>query len=49
MSSRWRVRGDRFTLDVEVPANATASVRLPGRERTYEVGSGRHRFEGRLD
>ena len=49
VSSSWRVHGDRFTLDVVVPVNATAGVRLPGRDRTYEVGSGRHRFEVRLD
>jgi hypothetical protein len=29
---------------VEVPVNTTATVRLPD-GRSFEVGSGRHRFE----
>jgi alpha-L-rhamnosidase len=49
VSSAWRVQDDRFTLDVTIPANASATVRLPGREtRTVEVGSGRHRFHTKL-
>ena len=36
-------RTARFQLDVEVPANVTATVILPGGER-HEVGSGRRSF-----
>ncbi len=38
--SAWRAGG---RLDVEIPANVTATVRVPGGE-TVEVGPGRHTF-----
>ena len=41
--SAWRQDGDTFRLDVEIPANVTATVVLPGGERR-EVGSGRRSF-----
>jgi alpha-L-rhamnosidase len=40
----WRRAGGRLTVDVRVPAGATAVVRLPGGE-PVTVGCGRHRFE----
>jgi alpha-L-rhamnosidase len=43
ITSAWRQDGDTFSLDVEIPANVTATVRLPSGE-TYEVGSGRRSF-----
>ncbi|RIQ14550.1 glycoside hydrolase family 78 protein [Jiangella rhizosphaerae] len=45
-SVRWSQDGDAFTLDVEVPPNCTATVRLPG-GAAHEVAAGRHRFEER--
>jgi alpha-L-rhamnosidase len=43
ITSAWRQDGDIFRLEVEIPANVTATVVLPGGERR-EVGSGRHAF-----
>jgi alpha-L-rhamnosidase len=43
ITSAWHQDGDVFRLDVEIPANVTATVVLPGGERR-EVGSGRHAF-----
>jgi alpha-L-rhamnosidase len=41
--SAWRAAGDDFRLEVEIPANVTATVVVPGGE-TAEVGPGRHSF-----
>jgi len=39
----WRIEGDEMAVEVQVPANASASVFLPGREGDpVEVGSGRY-------
>lgn len=44
--SAWRRSGDRFHLTVEIPANVTATVVLPGNPcaEIAEVGSGTHEF-----
>jgi alpha-L-rhamnosidase len=41
IASAWNLEGGRFTLDVTIPANTTASIVLPGAtsERTTESGS----------
>ncbi len=44
VSSSWRRRGGRFYYDVEIPANATARLLLPG-QRPRQIGPGRHHFE----
>jgi alpha-L-rhamnosidase len=36
----WRIEAGKFDLYMRVPANATASVSLPGDNKTLEVGSG---------
>lgn len=41
---RWERAGGRLVVDVTVPANSEAVVRLPG-EADQRVGSGQHRFE----
>jgi len=43
ISSAWRYEGDRFTLEVEIPPNVTATVLVPGCPPT-EAGPGRHTF-----
>jgi alpha-L-rhamnosidase len=43
VSSGWEIRGGKFILKVEVPANTTATVRMPG-GKVEEVGSGRWEF-----
>jgi alpha-L-rhamnosidase len=41
--AKWKVEDGTITLEVEVPANASAVVYLPGRgNECVEVGSGRH-------
>ncbi len=41
--SGWRLQDGTFQLDVDIPANVTATVVLPGGER-HEIGSGRRSF-----
>jgi alpha-L-rhamnosidase len=43
ITSAWRQDGETFHLNVGIPANVTATVVLPGGERT-EVGPGDHVF-----
>jgi alpha-L-rhamnosidase len=43
ITSAWRQEDGTFQLDVDIPANVTATVMLPGGER-HEVGSGRWSF-----
>jgi alpha-L-rhamnosidase len=38
----WRRDGQHIVVEAEVPANATAEVRLPGEGALFTVGSGRH-------
>jgi alpha-L-rhamnosidase len=47
VASSWSVEHDRFTLEVTIPANTTATVWMPGRG-SEEVGSGHHRFHSTL-
>jgi alpha-L-rhamnosidase len=40
---RWMIDGEMASINVVVPPNAKAIVRLPGKEdQPFEVGSGRH-------
>jgi len=41
VSSAWKLDGQSFELAVEVPANTTASVRLPGARLADVTESGR--------
>ena len=41
--SSWRREGDTVVLDVTVPPNTTATIRLPGQDDRH-VGSGSHTF-----
>jgi alpha-L-rhamnosidase len=43
VASGWEISGGRFVLKVEVPANATATVKMPG-GKVEEVGSGNWEF-----
>ncbi len=47
VSVSWRIERETFTLDVEIPPNATATVTLPDGTAT-EIGSGRRSFESAL-
>jgi hypothetical protein len=49
IESDWQRDGNEVTLDVLVPANTTATVRVPGKEGgAHEVGPGRHQFKAAL-
>jgi alpha-L-rhamnosidase len=41
--SGWRITGNRFTLNVTVPPNTTATVTLPG-QPPQDIGAGRYTF-----
>jgi len=44
-SCAWRIEAGTITVEVEVPANTTASVRLPGQAgEAIQVGSGRYHW-----
>lgn len=45
VTSAWKIENGKFILDVTVPANTTATVRLPGKTEGTEVGPGKHHFE----
>jgi len=42
--SGWKVEGDEFIYEVEIPANTTATVILPGDGIPKELGSGKYQF-----
>jgi alpha-L-rhamnosidase len=44
VASGWEIVGGKFRLKVDVPANATATVQMPG-GKVEEVGSGTWEFE----
>ncbi|MFC8202054.1 family 78 glycoside hydrolase catalytic domain [Streptomyces sp. NPDC057298] len=48
VSARWRRANGRFRLDLELPPNTTAQIRLPdGDSADRVVGSGHHTFTAR--
>jgi alpha-L-rhamnosidase len=42
--SSWKLDGQRFVLDVTVPPNTTAEIKLPDSSDVVTVGSGTHHF-----
>ena len=48
VASEWHRDGGRFTLEVDIPANCTADICLPGSTEPQRVGSGRHTFEKKM-
>jgi alpha-L-rhamnosidase len=48
IESAWKIEGDGFHLDVVIPPNATATVRVPFDGGTHEVGAGRYAFDAKL-
>lgn len=47
ISSHWQRDGDKLVLDVVIPPNSTATVRLPG-QKPEQVPAGKHHFETRI-
>lgn len=45
IKSAWKIEGENFVYEVEVPANTTATVILPGNEKEpKQLGSGKYSF-----
>ena len=45
IKSGWKIEGDNFMYEVEIPANTTATVILPGKEKEpQKLGSGKYSF-----
>ena len=44
ISVNWKIEGDQFKMDLDIPHNCTAKVYLPSKERYTTVGSGNHSF-----
>jgi len=42
--SSWKMEGENVICDVEIPANTTATVILPGSDQKKELGSGKYSF-----
>jgi alpha-L-rhamnosidase len=49
IKSSWKVEGDNFLYEIEIPANTTATVVLPGSIEKKELGSGKYIFSQRLN
>lgn len=45
VSSSWKIKGTLFTLQVEIPPNTSASIKLPDGRETGYIGSGNYTFE----
>lgn len=48
IKSSWKIDGNNFTYDVEIPANTSATVILPGSKEKKEIGSGKYSFSSTL-
>ena len=44
IKSSWKIEDDNFLYEVEIPANTTATVILPGNKERKELGSGKYSF-----
>jgi alpha-L-rhamnosidase len=48
VSSHWKIMGNQFELDVDIPANTSADIYLPATNeagyRKLEIGSGKYHF-----
>jgi len=46
IKSAWKTEGENFMYEVEIPANTTATVILPGNEsEPKQLGSGKYSFK----
>lgn len=46
--SSWRTDGELFQLDVTVPVNTTAEIRVPDESGVHTVGSGNYQFRSEI-
>ena len=47
IKSEWKKENGRFILNVEIPANTTATIYMPGSLKGIQVGSGKHYLTNR--
>jgi alpha-L-rhamnosidase len=45
LSCKWQCKNKVFTVDITVPCNTSAEVRLPGKTETFTLGSGSYHYE----
>lgn len=48
IKSEWKIEGKNFIYEVEIPANTTATVIMPGTEEKKKLGSGKYSFSVQL-
>jgi alpha-L-rhamnosidase len=48
ISSSWKRDAKGFHLTIEIPANASATVVLPGSSEKHDVGSGTYSFDAKI-
>jgi alpha-L-rhamnosidase len=48
IESNWERHGNQFSMDVTIPANSTATIIVPGKSESHEVGSGQYHFTSQL-
>jgi alpha-L-rhamnosidase len=49
INSNWKLDGNKFAMDITIPANTTATVVVPGKDGgTHEVGPGRYQFQSEV-
>ena len=48
ISSEWHRTGNKFDWSIEIPANTTATVTLPGESTSKELGSGKYHFTSEI-
>lgn len=48
IKSSWKVEGDNFLYEIEIPANTTATIVLPASTGKKELGSGKYVFNQQL-
>jgi alpha-L-rhamnosidase len=49
IATHWRTVNGRFHLEVTIPPNTTATVHLPGKGGTKEIGSGAYAFDVQMN
>ncbi|HEV2696223.1 MAG TPA: family 78 glycoside hydrolase catalytic domain [Verrucomicrobiae bacterium] len=48
ISSEWHRTGTKFDWRIEIPANTTATITLPGESTSKEFGSGKYHFNSEI-
>jgi alpha-L-rhamnosidase len=46
--SNWKLDGDKFAMNITIPANTTATVYVPNSKAPVEIGSGSYTFNSTI-